>query len=356
MIAAVLHLDEGTGPALDRFDHMAGGLAHGQDVVDPHLLAVADAEIGQLRGRQPRSISRHCRARDRPRPWRQNVAGSVCAAQPVTMMRAAGFSRRALPDRLPRLPHRLAGHRAGVEDDRAAGELIQAGVRCLAAHHLGFIAVQAAAEGERPRCSSGDVLAVSRPGAGRRIEAAGEFPFGRAGEHDMVVGAPFDGERSARHGDRDAAPGACRCARRRPRPRRRRSRRPWSARRRAPRCASSCASRAGDLRRSRCWRARETSDGSRAAGRTARARRTRRPARPRRSACGLPIDTADGECSTGASIGPICSSMAMRRVAEFLGERDLLPAEARHAHVDGDHAVGPMLLGVEDAGDRLEGE
>ena len=43
------------------------------------------------------------------------------------------------------------------------------------------------------------------------------------------------------------------------------------------------------------------------------------------------------------------------RVAEFLGKRNVLPAEARHAHVDRDRAVG-MFLGIEDAGDRLEGE
>ena len=42
-------------------------------------------------------------------------------------------------------------------------------------------------------------------------------------------------------------------------------------------------------------------------------------------------------------------------VAELLGKRNVLPAEARHAHVDRDHAVG-MFLGIEDAGDRLEGE
>ena len=37
-------------------------------------------------------------------------------------------------------------------------------------------------------------------------------------------------------------------------------------------------------------------------------------------------------------------------VAEFLGQRNVLPAETRHAHVDRDRAVG-MFLGVEDAGD-----
>ena len=42
-------------------------------------------------------------------------------------------------------------------------------------------------------------------------------------------------------------------------------------------------------------------------------------------------------------------------VAEFLGQRDLLPVKARHAHVDRDQPIG-MFLGRENAGDGLEGE
>ena len=43
------------------------------------------------------------------------------------------------------------------------------------------------------------------------------------------------------------------------------------------------------------------------------------------------------------SIGPICSSMRAR-VVELLGERDVLPAEARLAHVDGDVRQGELTI------------
>ena len=51
--------------------------------------------------------------------------------------------------------------------------------------------------------------------------------------------------------------------------------------------------------------------------------------------------TTDGECRIGSSIGPICK-FDRARVAEFLGERNLVPAETRRAHVDGEQpAVRP---------------
>jgi hypothetical protein len=46
-------------------------------------------------------------------------SGSVCAAQPVTMMRALRVVATGLADRLLRLAYGLAGHGAGVEDDGA---------------------------------------------------------------------------------------------------------------------------------------------------------------------------------------------------------------------------------------------
>ena len=51
-------------------------------------------------------------------------------------------------------------------------------------------------------------------------------------------------------------------------------------------------------------------------------------------ACGLPMLSAEGECSTGASIGPIWSSI--RRVSwNGSRKRNLVPAQARPAHIDG---------------------
>ena len=55
--------------------------------------------------------------------------------------RARPFARRAA-DRLARLAFGLGRHRAGVDDHR----VVQAGG--VAAHHLAFVGVQAAAEGE----------------------------------------------------------------------------------------------------------------------------------------------------------------------------------------------------------------
>ena len=44
MVAAVLHLDEGAGAAVDALDQVAGGLAHRHDVVDLHLVVERHAE------------------------------------------------------------------------------------------------------------------------------------------------------------------------------------------------------------------------------------------------------------------------------------------------------------------------
>ena len=92
VVAAVLHLDEGAGAAVEPVDQMAGGLLDRHDVVDADTWRLADAEVVALRLR----ASRHCRARGRPRAWRRRLAASIWAAQPETTMRASGSSRRAL--------------------------------------------------------------------------------------------------------------------------------------------------------------------------------------------------------------------------------------------------------------------
>ncbi len=183
MVAAVLHLDEGARPALDGVDHVAGGLAHREDVVDARLLGVVDAEIRQRAigvRLQLLLIAEHevdlVHGDEILRLGLRGAAGDDDAGGRVF---AAG-----LADRLLGLAHGLAGDGAGVEDDGAAFERAEAGAFGLAPHHLGFIGVEAAAEGddvdalgaERP---SGRAFGVAGPGAGRRIEAAGKFPFGR---------------------------------------------------------------------------------------------------------------------------------------------------------------------------------
>src|SRR6185312_15058942 len=47
--------------------------------------------------------------------------------------------------------------------------------------------------------ASGD-FPFPRPGAGRRIELSGKFVLGRAGQDDVVVGAPFDHQVAAGEG------------------------------------------------------------------------------------------------------------------------------------------------------------
>ncbi len=46
---------------------------------------------------------------------------------------------------------------------------------------------------------------LSRPRTGRRIELARELIFGRASQHNMIIGPPFDHEVPAGNGDRRLA-------------------------------------------------------------------------------------------------------------------------------------------------------
>ena len=224
VVAAVLHLHEGAGAALDAVDRDAA-----RSRVTAMMSSTRDLRVASSAAQvAARRASPRCRARGRPPAWRRSAAGSVCAAQPVTTMRASGRSRREPADRLARLPHRFAGDRAGVDDDGIG----DAGGRGLAADHLGFGGVEPAAEGD-----DSTLIAAPAFGEQRRIERALELEFDRAGHQHVVVAlAPFDREIAARQ--RHASPcGRCAsAARRRPRRRRRPSRRPWSGRRRAPRC------------------------------------------------------------------------------------------------------------------------
>ena len=61
-----------------------------------------------------------------------------------------------LADRLARLAHGFAGHRAGVDDDGAAGSCPRPASVCAIAHDLGF-------EGIEPAAESHDVDAAYRP-------------------------------------------------------------------------------------------------------------------------------------------------------------------------------------------------
>ena len=145
MVAAVLHLHEGAGPPLDRVDHMGGGFPDAHDVVDARLLGVVDAEIRQ------RAVVLPCELL----LVAEHEVDLVHAGKALRIgLRGAAGDDDArlrllapcLADRLPGLPHRFGGDRARVEDDHAVAEAAEAGGVCLAAHHLGFIGVEPAAE------------------------------------------------------------------------------------------------------------------------------------------------------------------------------------------------------------------
>ena len=106
------------------------------------------------------------------------------------MIRAPGRSRRGLADRLARLALGLGGHRAGVDDDR----VFEAGGAAVAAHHLGFEGVEAAAEGDDIHGQS-TARSVEQGGIDHAREA--RPPPGPV-MSDMTVVAPFD-NRVRRH-------------------------------------------------------------------------------------------------------------------------------------------------------------
>jgi hypothetical protein len=140
MIAAVLDLHIGTRARAEAFDQVRGGLLDRHDVVDHDPLAALDAEAGEGPGFELLLIA-------------DDVIDFLHRreARRIDLRRAAGdddlglgaFAARP-PDRLPGLAHRLAGHRASIDDHRAGKP---GGARMLA-HDFGLIGVEPAAEGD----------------------------------------------------------------------------------------------------------------------------------------------------------------------------------------------------------------
>ena len=222
------------------------------------------------------------------------------------------------------------------------------------AHHLGFVGVEPAAEGDDVDRHQAAPCGIARPGAASPDRSCRRIPTrpGRSSGRGRRRAIRSRGRRRAAV-TVTCASGAAACARRRRRRRRRPSRRRGSGRRRAPRCAWSMRVAAPSHGRARCWRARERSDGFRAAGRSGRDRRPRRPS-TQKIACGLPMMTTEGECSTGASIGPICSSIV--RVSRNSSASGISCQPKRGAPMSTEISAVGVLLGIEDAGDGLEGE
>ena len=155
---------------------------------------------------------------------REQACGSICAAQPVTMMRAPGAAPRPA-NGLPRLAHRLGRHRAGVEDHGVGKPASAARQR----RRLRLIGIEPAAEGDH-------LQVAHAPAPGRRAgQHALELMGERTGHQNVVVVLRQSMARSP-PGNVDASPSGRSSRGGRPPPRRRRRpcRRRGSGRRRAP--------------------------------------------------------------------------------------------------------------------------
>ena len=147
VVAAILHLHEGARAALDGVDHMRRGLGHLEDIVDPDLLELVDPEFRQ--GAIALRFQLVVIADDEI-DFFHAAKGAGLRLGGAAGDDDAGIRILAarLADRLSRLPNGLAGHGAGVEDDRAAVEFAEARCLRLAAHDFGLIGVQPAPEGD----------------------------------------------------------------------------------------------------------------------------------------------------------------------------------------------------------------
>ena len=145
MITAILHLHKRPRPTLNRIDQVACGLTHAHDIVDAHLLCVIDAEIRQcpvVVCSQFLLIAEHeIDLSHRGEIIRRRLRGT--AGDDNARIRL--FTPR-LADRLARLPYRLCGHRAGIDDYRAAFQSIKFCLAGLIADYLGFVGVEPATE------------------------------------------------------------------------------------------------------------------------------------------------------------------------------------------------------------------
>ena len=181
MVAAVLHLQEGARVAFDAVDRMRRVPFHRHDVADRDRRAVAGPDRGSSFSSLPRTRSTSGMA--------ANMAGSVCAAQPVTTMRASGAFALDAADALPRLAHRFRRHRAGV-DHHGVAEARRAARR---------ITSDSAMLSRQPKVTTSTLMRTPALREQRRIERAGEFEFDRPGhQHVIVAFAPVDGEIAAR--------------------------------------------------------------------------------------------------------------------------------------------------------------
>jgi hypothetical protein len=160
VIAAVLHLHIGARTGAEPVDQVARGLGHGHDVVDLHLLRLADEVGGEggpclgphLLGIADDEVDLRHVAEGPGLCLRRTAGDDECRVR----VRAA-----ELADFLPRLAHGLSGHGAGVDDH---GVLDPGGVGQFP-HRLGLVGVEAAAERVE---DGGAAVHVTAPRGSRR--------------------------------------------------------------------------------------------------------------------------------------------------------------------------------------------
>ena len=165
MVAAVLHLHEGAGAASKAVDQVRRGFPDRHDVVDQDFFFAFGAErvtpgkhgagVGPCGGPQLLLIAEHAvdlghRGKRCGLGLRGTAGDDDAGTRPLAPQ---------LADRLPRLPRRLRGDRAGV-DHHGVGE---PGRFRLAPDQLQLVGIEPAAEGE-------DIDAHATAVTGRRPE------------------------------------------------------------------------------------------------------------------------------------------------------------------------------------------
>ena len=88
MVAAVLHLDEGAGAALEAVDQMRGGLAHRHDVVDRDARLLSAARARNVAGSSFSAL-----------PSTRSTSGMAAKAAGIDLRGAAGDDDAARPGR-----------------------------------------------------------------------------------------------------------------------------------------------------------------------------------------------------------------------------------------------------------------
>ena len=166
MVAAILYLHVGPRPAAEAIDQVAGGLADRHDVVDLHALGLARREPGPGLSMGLLAVAEHMvDLRHGGEPRGLDLRRASRHDDPRRRVLAPGAA-----DGLHGLPHGLGCHRAGIDDDCIA----EAGRRCMPAHHLGLVGVEAAAQRDEGRFRRGGLGhgVLRRPRASRRPDRA----------------------------------------------------------------------------------------------------------------------------------------------------------------------------------------